>query len=175
MPLDPDAYADYEGFLKAAIKRYWASEKCSKVDLLASLLATREAWEAAWDEATAPGRSSTLLKGAAGAAAITVLLRTVIGGPLGLLLTGVSVASLAALYAKHHERIWAQVDRYRALVDEYRPQYDEVIAGRADDKLTQSQHELMIDGLMARFVERLEEIPNIEGTGESSEASETSD
>ena len=164
MPRDPDTYANYEGFLKAAIKKYWASEKSTKVDMLASLLATRESWEAAWDEATSPGRSGTLLKGAAGAAAITMLLRTVMGGPLGLLLTGASVASLAALYAKHHERIWAQVDRYRALVDEYRPQYEEIGTGRTEEKLTESQHELMVDGLMARFVERLEKIPHMEET-----------
>lgn len=164
MALDPDSYADYEGFLKASIKKYWASEKSGKVDMLASLLATREAWGAAWDEATAPGRSSSLLKGAAGAAAITMLLRTVMGGPLGLLLTGASVASLVALYAKHHERIWAQVERYRDLADEYRPQWEEVAAGRAQDKLTQSQQELMVDGLMARFVERLEKIPDLAGS-----------
>jgi len=161
MTTDPEAYESYEGFLKAAIKDYWDSERRSKLDLVAILLATREAWNVAIGDATAPGTGKTWLKGAAGAAAVTLLLRTVIGGPLGLLLTGVSVASLAALYVKRHEQIWNQVDHYRGTVDDYRPKFDKIVHSFAGDAIDQEQRDLMIDGLMMRFNRQLEAIPDI--------------
>src|SRR5690242_5236931 len=100
----------YDGFLKAAIKQYW-DKGGSRINFLALLLASREAWEVAWDEAKAPGTGKKLLTGAAGAAAIVVLLRLFVGGPIGIILTGASIASLGALYARNHKHIWAQRTR----------------------------------------------------------------
>lgn len=168
MTTDPEAYVTYEGFLKAAIKIYWDADKRSKLDLVAILLATREAWNVAIDDATAPGRGKTWLKGAAGAAAVTLLLRTVIGGPLGLLLTGASVASLATLYVKHHEAIWSQVDHYRATVDDFRPKFEKVIASFDAEAIDEEQRDLMVDGLLMRFTQRLEAIPDLDA-GEASD------
>lgn len=161
MAADLEAYQNYPGFLKSAIKRFWSSDRSSKLDLLALLLATREAWEVAWDGATSPQGGRSLLKGAAGAAAVTVLLRTVLGGPIGLLLTGVSVASLGALYVKHNEKVWMHVELYKKLVDEFRPAYDELQYEFKEGGLRESQRDLMIDGLMSRFMDRLEAIPHV--------------
>lgn len=162
MTLDKDPYETFEDFLKTAIKDYWGSERSSKLDLVALLLATREAWNVAIDDATGPGKGKTWLKGAAGAAAVTLLLRTVLGGPIGLFLTGASVASLAALYARHHDRIWAQVDHYRSTVEDLRPRFDRVIEDFSAERIDREQRDLMLDGLMMRFTKRLEAIPDID-------------
>jgi hypothetical protein len=162
MPNPPETYASYDGFLKTAIKRYWGSEKASKVDSIAMLLATWEAWEVAWDDATAPGKGATWLKGAAGVAGVTLLLRAAAGGPLGLLLAGASVASLVGLYSKHSDRIWGQVDHYRAVVDKYRPMFDEINAELIADRLQQQQRDLMVDGLLARLIDELDQVPGLE-------------
>lgn len=149
---------DFEQFVQNAIGRFWRSDAATRLDLIALLLASREAWKVALDSASA--NKSSLLKGAAGVAGVTVILRSVLGGPLGLLLAGVSVGSLGALYAKHHERIWTQVERYKALVDEYRPKFA-AVTDEQSGAISDEQRDLMIEGLQARFVRRLEDLPHM--------------
>ncbi len=151
----PAIHDAFSGFLHAAIQRHWATGR-DRVKFLALLLATREAWDVAWDQATAPGAGAKLLKGAAGVTVVAVLVRAFLGGPIGLLLTGASAASLVALYAKNHERIWQQVARYKRLVSAYRPKYDECRSDYLEGRLRREQMELMVEGLLARFLAELE-------------------
>lgn len=163
-PTEEQDYDSYEGFLRAAIRAYWESGSASRVNFLALLLACRETWQVAWTRAaTSPGR---ILTGAAGAAAIAVLLRTFLGGPIGILLGGASVASLVAVYVKNHERIWRQVARYRGLIEDYRGRFEQVRGDYIDEKVDRQQRDLMLDGLMSRFLSALDEEPPAEHEGE---------
>ena len=146
----------YELFLQEGIRRFWRSGVSTRMDLIALLLAGRESWTVAWGEASS--HRTDLIKGAAGVAGATLVLRSLPTGPLGLVLAGVSVGSLGALYARHHERIWGQVERYRALVEEYRPKYEAVAE---DTQLSAEQVDLMLEGLSSRFVQRLESLPHV--------------
>lgn len=153
MTHDEPAYDSFEGFLRTAIKRYWDT-KGSKLNFLALLLASREAWQVAWDEATsAPRRMAT---GAASAATVAVVLRHFVGGPVGILLTGASVASLATAYARNRERIHHQVQRYRELIDHYRSRYKKLRDQYVDGDIDRPQRNLMIDGLLNRFLDDLD-------------------
>src|SRR5262245_13444826 len=101
------AYTSYDGFLKTAIETYWSTRR-NQIHFVALLLASREAWEVAWDGIRAPGTGTKVLTGAAGVTAVVIALRLLIGGPIGLVLTGVSIAGLAAVYVRNHRRIWDQ-------------------------------------------------------------------
>ena len=153
-----DLNRGYEAFLQHCIERFWQSELSTKLDLIALLLAGREAWRVALDSAAQ--NSASILKGAAGIAGVTVVLRSVLSGPIGLVLAGVSVGSLGALYAKHYERIWNQVDLYKKLVDEYRPKYATVVGEEDGVSFSEEQRDLMLEGLASRFVQRLESLPH---------------
>lgn len=150
----------YDGFLKTAIKKYW-DQGADRVNFIALLLASREAWSVAWDGVRSPGSGKKILTGAAGAAAVVVLLRVLLGGPIGLILTGASVASLGALYARNHKRIWAQQDRYKALINQYRIKHQQVRAKYVDGNLDADERDLMIDGLLRRFLEELDVMPEM--------------
>ena len=152
------AYTSYDGFLKAAIKTYW-EKKGDRVNFIALLLASREAWEVAWGEVSAPGSGKKLLTGAAGAAAVVVALRLVLGGPVGLILTGASIASLGALYARNHRRIWAQQERYQTLLSQYRVKHAQVRAKFVDGDIDADERALMIDGLLRRLLDDIDEPP----------------
>ena len=95
--------------------------------------------------------------GAGGAAALYVLLRLFIGGPIGLVLTGVSIASLVAAYSSNHRRIWDQQDRYRKLIADYRVKYDKVRADWLEGTISEENRDLMIEGLLNRFMEEMDE------------------
>jgi hypothetical protein len=157
MDLHPTAYESYEGFLKAAIKAFWDDDRTERADSLALLLASREAWEAAVDRASAAATTKNLLTGAAGAAAVTVLLRTVLGGPIGVLLTGASLASMVGLYAKHSDHISARTKQYRRMVTSYRGDFEQIREDYLADKLRRDQRDLMVEGLFARFLGGLSE------------------
>jgi hypothetical protein len=157
MVLHPSAYESYEGFLKAVVARFWEAERDSRVDALALLLASREAWEVALDKATAQASLKNLLAGAAGATAITFLLRGVLGGPLGLILTGASVASLGTLYAKNQERIRERARAYRRLVTQYRSDFETIREDYLAGRVRRQQRDLMVEGLFARLLAQLGE------------------
>ena len=83
---------------------------------------------------------------------MALILRVVLGGPIGLLLTGASIASLVALYVRNNRQVIAKVGGYREIIADYRPRY-EAVAEEAKDEATRH---LMIDGLMTRFLNELD-------------------
>lgn len=157
MVLHPSAYESYEGFLKLVVKRFWDEQRERRVDALALLLASREAWEVAVDKATSALSLKNLLASAAGATAVTMLLRSVLGGPLGLILTGASVASLATLYAKNQQRVRQRAQAYRRLVTQYRGDFEAVREDYLASRIRRDQRDLMVEGLFARMLAQLAE------------------
>ncbi|MEM9192797.1 MAG: hypothetical protein AAGF12_26720 [Myxococcota bacterium] len=155
------AYESYEGFLRDAIKTYWESNRGKRINFLALLFASQQAWGAAWDRALTPGTGKKVLMGAGGAAAVALVLRAVLGGPIGLLLTAGSLASLVALYVRNHSKVMARVKGYRELIGEYEPKYTKIIGGEGDSE----QRELMVDGLMSRFLDDLDAYTPEDGEG----------
>lgn len=149
-----EAYESYEGFLQAALKEYWDSGRASRVNFLALLLASREAWAVAWEGAAGTGKK--VLAGAAGAAALAVILRVVVGGPIGLILGGATIASLVGLYVKNHREIWAKQEEFKRILDSYRPKWVEIRDDYLDGKLRTDQRDLMMEGLMSRLLDELD-------------------
>lgn len=150
------AIRSYEDFLKVAIKSYW-DRGGRKTTLLALMLATRETWGVALDKTLDPALGKKVITGAAGAAAAAVLIRAFLGGPLGLLLTGVSVASLVGVLVKNNERVWAKVGQLRELISDYEGRFEEIDVDIARSGLRADQRELMIEGLMNRFLAELDD------------------
>lgn len=159
MPVDHSPYATFQGFLRSAITQYWERRGASRVTFLALLLATREAWGVALDKTLDIETGRKALRGAAGVAAVTVLLRIFLGGPIGVLLTGASLVSLVAVYAKNHDRVWAKQERIRALVTTCRADHERVLAEFRAGQFAAEQRDLMVDGLMARFLLALDDGP----------------
>ncbi|MEM7604967.1 MAG: hypothetical protein AAF411_06380, partial [Myxococcota bacterium] len=110
------------------------------------------AWSVALDKTFSADSGKKLLTGAAGAAAVAVLIRTFLGGPLGLLLTGASAVSLIAVYGRNSGVIGKKVGRYRTIIRDFEPRYDELVAQTRDV----DQRELMLDGLVTRFLDELD-------------------
>lgn len=168
------AYESYDGFLKTAIKKYW-DQGSDRVNFVALLLASREAWEVAWDGVRSPGTGKKVLTGALGATAVIFAIRLLLGGPVGLILTGASIASLGALYAKNHRRIWAQQERYKGIIGQYRVRHQQVRAKFVDGALDADERDLMIDGLLRRFLEEIDRkpaLPEVEEDAAVDEADE---
>lgn len=155
---DDSPFESYQGFLKTSMQRYWDRKGSSKVTFLALMFATRQAWGVAATRGLSVESGKKALTGAAGLAAGAVLIRLFLGGPLGLLFAGASAISLIAVFGKNQEAIWKKVVRFRGLVDDYEEKYDEVV----EQQVSESQRELMMEGLMARFLDDLDTVPEDE-------------
>lgn len=154
-----DAFGDFDDFLRASIQRYWQRKGSSKVTFLALMFATRHAWPIAAREGFSAESGKKVLTGAAGLTAAAVLIRAFLGGPLGLLLAGASAVSLIAVYGKNQEAIWKRVMRYRGLIEEYEPKFEAIQAQHERGDIDRGQRDLMMEGLMGRFLDQLDEAP----------------
>lgn len=170
--LPPEVYESYPEFLKLAIRAFWERDDTPRVESLALLLSAREAWGAAADQLAGATSVKGLLAGAAGATAATVLLRSLLGGPLGLVLTGASVASLLALYRRNRRHVEARISFYRRVITQYRGEFEQLTEDYLADRLKRDQRDLMVEGLHGRF---LQELRTQEAELESDDAGEVGD
>ena len=148
----------YDEFVKAAIKEYydrgWSTRKGNFVALV---IASGQVFSMAKDQVTGEGGLKKMALGAAGVMALRVGLRFV-SGPLGLLLTAASVASLGAFVMKNQKEISLKVPRYRDLIAQTKGRFDEIQSGYRSSRYDARERNLMVDGLQKRFLADCDEV-----------------
>jgi hypothetical protein len=147
----------YDDFVKAAIKDYydrgWATRKGN---FIALVIASGQVFSMARDQVTGEGGLKKMAIGAVGIVALRVGLRFV-SGPLGILLTAASLASLGAFLAKNQKEISQKVPRFRELIAQTRTRFDEIQNGYRAGRYDARERNLMVDGLHKRFLAECDE------------------
>lgn len=139
-------YESYPGFVLHAMKAFWREPR-ERTDVLCLLLAEPTLTV---PNATRLLGTDRMLRGAAGAAALALLLRS-LRGAAGWTVTGVTVASLLTLYVRRRERIGRQVKRYRQLLTRYRQDYEDIQRDFASGRLNAGQRQQLIGRLYDRL------------------------
>lgn len=156
---DASVYESFEKFLQRVLSLYYEKGgKDRKLKFMALLMASGETWKVVARRVSGVSTTGKVVGAAAGAILIRVLLRYA-AGPLGILLTGASVASLVALYVRNQKRIHDRVTGYRSLIADYRTRFEEIHGQWAEGKVEETQRNLMIEGLVARFLDDLDVEP----------------
>jgi len=156
-PEKPDIYTEFDAFLKEAIHEYYQSTgKLEKGNFIALLIASGEVASLALDSVKSGEGFKKVAIGAVGLIALRLGLRYALGGPLGIVLAGATAASLVAYFVKNREEIKDRIVRNRELVSELRQAYEKLQEDHRDGRLDDRQRNLMVDGLMKRFLEDLE-------------------
>lgn len=154
----PKIHDNYDQFLQAALATYYEKGgKGKRVNFLALLLASGETWKVAYKRVKNVSLTGKVVSGVAGAVAVRMLLRYALAGPIGIVLTAASVASLVSLYLRNQDAIAAKVKGYREMIKEYEVKYDKVRGDWVDRKIDADQRDLMMDGLLQRFLLEIEE------------------
>lgn len=149
---------NYDQFLQAALATYYEKGgKGKRVNFLALLLASGETWKVAYQRVKNVSLTGKVVTGVASAVAIRMLLRYALAGPLGIVLTAASAASLVSLYLRNQDAIAAKVKGYREMIKEYEVKYERVRGDWVDRKIDADQRDLMMDGLLQRFLAEIEE------------------
>src|SRR5262249_40541843 len=117
-------YDSYDDFLKAAVKQYYERGwKSRKGTFAALVLASGQALSLAADSVKSGEGLKKVAYGAVGVVALRIALRILVGGPLGILLTGAAAASLVAYFVKHREEVSKKLDQVRQVIDRTRPKF----------------------------------------------------
>lgn len=150
-------YSEFDEFLKAAIYEYYQSGgKNRKGSFIALLMASGEITSLAWDAMRNKSNLKRLAMGAASVVALRIGLKYALSGPLGILLAAGTAASLIAYFVRNRKEVTEKIGRYRELVAQVRVDYEKLQSDCRDGRLTEDQRNLMVDGLMKRFLADLE-------------------
>jgi hypothetical protein len=151
------AYDTFDDFLLAAIKDYY-DRGWQRPNFLALVIASGQSGNLAKSALGSSNGLKGLAMGTVGVLAIRVLLLRVLTGPLGLILTGVSVASLIALFVRHQREIVSKTSRFRELIARTRDSFEEAQTGYRQNRHDARERNMMVDGLLRRFLRECDEI-----------------
>lgn len=156
---DGGIYADFDTFLKVAIKEYydrgWTTRRGNFIALL--IASGQTAFALAKDSVVDGTGTKKVAIGAATVLALRIGLRYALGGPLGLVLTVAAGASMVAYFIRNQKDILKKVQRYKLLIADADKKYTEIQSGWRDGKYGVPDRNLMIDGLMKRFIADVDE------------------
>jgi hypothetical protein len=152
-------YGDWDAFLKQAIREYydrgWTTRRGNFIALL--IASGQTALSMAKDSVVDGTGTKRVAIGAGLVVALRIGLKYAIGGPLGLVLTVAAGASMVSYLIRNQKDVVKKVGNYRTMIVDVRKRYDEIQAGWRDGKYQATERNLMIDGLMKRFVGQVDE------------------
>ncbi|HWM85258.1 MAG TPA: hypothetical protein VNO33_05455 [Kofleriaceae bacterium] len=152
-------YRDFDSFLKVAIREYydrgWTQRKGNFIALL--IASGQTAIGLAKDSVVDGTGTKKVAIGAATVLALRIGLRYALGGPLGLVLTVASGAALVSYFFRNQKDIIKRVGKYRKVITETHARYEDLTSGWRDGRYDATERNLMIDGLMKRFVQQIDE------------------
>ena len=147
-------YADWDSFLKVALREYYDRGFTSrKGNFIALLMASGQtAFSMAKDSVVDGTGTKKLAIGAALALALRVGLKYALGGPLGLVLTVAAGASMISYFVRNQKDIVRKVGVYKTLIADTRKRFEEIQDGWRAGRYDATERNLMVDGLMKRFL-----------------------
>src|SRR5688500_2153652 len=152
-------YGRFDDFLKVAIREYydrgWTSRKGNFIALL--IASGQTAFALAKDSVVDGSGTKRVAIGAAAVLALRIGLRYAVGGPLGMVLTVAAGASMVAYLIRNQKDIHKKVQKYKLIIADVEKKYTETQSGWRDGKYGVPDRNLMIDGLMKRFIADVDE------------------
>jgi hypothetical protein len=152
-------YSDFDSFMKQAIKEYydrgWTTRRGNFIALL--MARGQSAVALAKDSVLEGTGAKKVAMGAGLLIALKVGLRYAIGGPLGMVLTLAAGASMVSYFVRNQKDIVKKVGIYKQKIAEAEKRYGEIVASWRDGKSSSTDRNLMIDGLMKRFLQDLDD------------------
>jgi hypothetical protein len=152
------SYDTFDDYLRLAIKEYYERGwKSRRANFIALLLASGQMASVAKDAVSGEKGLRNVAVGAAGAVALRFALRWALGGPLGILLTAATGASLVAFFIRNQKEISQKIGRFRERIGEEKKRFEEIQSGYRANRYDARERNLMVDGQLKRFLVDLDE------------------
>lgn len=153
------SYDTFDDYLRMAIKEYYdRGWKSRRANFIALVIASGQVATMAKDAVSGEKGLKNMAMGAVGVVALRLALRWALGGPLGILLTAATGASLIAFFIKNQKEIQSKIGRFKERIAEERAKFDEIQSGYRGNRYDVRERNLMVDGQRKRFLGDLDEI-----------------
>jgi hypothetical protein len=151
-------YDTFDDFLRHAIREFYGRHgKTRPAQFIALIIASGQAVGVVKDSFAGEKGLKKVAVGAGLAVALRLALRYALSGPLGILITAATAASLLAVLATNQRTVRQKIGVYREVIQQTRVRYDEIQGGYSANRYPVEDRNLMIDGLVKRFLADLEE------------------
>lgn len=152
------SYDTFDDYLKLAIKEYYERGwKSRRANFIALLMASGQMAAVAKDAVAGEKGLRNVAVGAASAVALRFALRWALGGPVGILLTAATGASLVAYFVRNQKEISQKVGRFRERISDEKKKFEEIQSGYRANRYDARERNLMVDGQLKRFLADLDE------------------
>jgi hypothetical protein len=152
------AYDTFDDYLKLAIKEYYERGwKSRRANFIALLIASGQMAAVARDAVAGEKGLRNVAVGAASAVALRFALRWALGGPLGILITAATGASLVAYFLRNQKEISLKIGRFRERIADEKKRFEEIQSGYRANRYDARERNLMVDGQLKRFLADLDE------------------
>jgi hypothetical protein len=152
------AYDTFDDYLRLAIKEYYERGwKSRRANFIALLVASGQMASVAREAVAGEKGLRNVAVGAAGAVALRFALRWALGGPLGILITAATGASLVAYFIRNQKEISQKIGRFRERIGEEKKKFEEIQSGYRANRYDARERNLMVDGQLKRFLADLDE------------------
>lgn len=149
-----DVYETFDAFMQQVLKDvYDAGAK--RAEFVALVIASGELLPMAWGRIRKSGVKE-LAMGAAGVVALRVGLKYLLGGPLGMILTGFTAATLVSFFWSNQKEVMARVKPYKQVIRDANEKFDDVQARYQDGRYDAGERALLIEGLLRRVINEIE-------------------
>lgn len=149
-----DVYESFDGFMQQVIKETY-ERGWKRPEFVALVLASGELMQMAWGSVKKAGVRELAI-GAAGAVALRYGLRFLLGGPLGVVLTGFTVAAVVAFFWQNQKEVLDRRAPMRKAISDTREKYDDVQARYRDGRYDAGERALLVEGLLRRLLNEVE-------------------
>jgi hypothetical protein len=143
-----DVYETFDGFIHQVVKDTY-DHGAKRAEFVALVIASGELLPMLGGRLRKSG-AKDLAVGAAAIVALRLGLRYLLGGPVGVLLTGFTVASLVSFFWSHQREVMRRVRPYKKLIREARDKYDDIQARYRDGRYDEGERALLVEGLLRR-------------------------
>jgi hypothetical protein len=153
------AYDTFDEYLRLALKEYYERGwKARRANFIAFLWASGQTVAMARNAVSGEKGLKNLALGTAGVVALRLALRWALGGPLGILLTAATGASLIAFAIKNQKDISAKMGRMRERIGEEKTKFEDIQSGYRANRYDARERNLMVEGQLKRFLGDIDEI-----------------
>jgi hypothetical protein len=159
-----DVYETFDAFMQQVIKDTY-EHGAKRAEFVALVIASGELLPMAWGRLRKSGVKEFAM-GAAGVVALRVGLKYLLGGPLGMILTGFTAATLVSFFWSNQREVMRRVKPYKQIIRDARDKFDDIQARYRDGRYDAGERALLVEGLLRR-VEGEIEAPLPEAPAES--------
>lgn len=154
MAYPADVYETFDAFLQQVIKDVYETG-AKRAEFVALVIASGEVLQMAWGRLRKSGIKE-LAMGAAGAVALRVGLKYLLGGPLGMILTGFTAATLISFFWSNQREVMARVPPYKKFLHDAKDKFEDIQARYRDGRYDAGERALLVEGLLRRVIGEVE-------------------